>query len=110
VPGRFGNGIALDRVDDFLQVPFDESIDLAGNDFTVMTWFRYSATTGAHALLWGLPVGTGTTPQLWLRAEPASNRIRARALTPAEMDLIRRQNLPIGGPLGLRLEVESVIT
>jgi len=193
VPGRFGNGIALDRVDDFLEVPFDESIDLAGNDFTVMTWLRYSATTGAHALLWAYRVGTGTTPQLWLRAEPASNRIRAlimvdrfnitvqsagsyndgqwhhvalqrvdgnfvlwidgavvastpvppgsvtagkefgvhgihigqrldgvdrfrgtldevrvyrRALTSAEMDLIRRQNLPIGGLLGLRLQLD----
>jgi sialidase-1 len=195
VPGRFGNGISLDRVDDRIEVPFHDSIDVAGEDFTMMTWFRYSATTGSHALLWGYRVGTGTTPQLWLRAEPASNRIRAlimvdrfnitvqsagsyndgewhhvalqradgrfvlwvdgavvgsaavppgsvtagkefgvqgihigqrldgvdrfkgtldeirvykRALTPVEMDLIRTRNQPIGGLLGLRLELESI--
>ncbi|GAA2070089.1 sialidase family protein [Actinomadura alba] len=77
VPGRFGNGLSLDRVDDRVEVPFDESIDLGGDDFTMMTWFRYSATTGAHSLLWGYRVGTGTTPAVWLRAEPVSNRIRA---------------------------------
>ncbi|MCW2915568.1 MAG: nanH [Actinomycetia bacterium] len=77
VPGRFGNGLALDGVDDRVEVPFDESIDVGGDDFTMMTWFRYSATTGNHSLLWAYRTGSGTTPQLWLRAEPASNRIRA---------------------------------
>ncbi|HEX6685457.1 MAG TPA: sialidase family protein [Candidatus Limnocylindrales bacterium] len=195
VPGRFGDGLSLDRVDDFVEVPFDDSIDVAGGDFTMMTWIRYTATTGAHSLLWAYRVGSGTTPQVWLRAEPASNRIRAlimvdrfnisvqsagayndgqwhhvalqrvdgqfvlwvdgvevsstavppgsvtagkefgvqgihigqrldgvdrfrgtldevrvykRALTPVEMDLIRERNLPIGGLLGLRLELDGV--
>lgn len=76
-PGKFGDGLVLDGVDDRVEVPYDESIDLGGGDFTVMTWFRYSATTGNHALLWAYRTGSGTTPQLWLRAEPASNRIRA---------------------------------
>ncbi len=193
--GRFGKGIALDRVDDRIEVPFDESIDVAGGDFTVMTWLRYSATSGSHAILWAYRVGTGTTPQFWLRAEPASNRIRAlimvdrfnitvqstqsyndgqwhhvvlrrasgrfvlsvdgaevgsaavppgsvtagkefgvqgihigerldgvdrllgaldevrlyrRALHPAELDLIRTHNFPIGGRLGLRLPLEEI--
>jgi sialidase-1 len=75
--GRFGGGLSLDGVDDRIEVPFDDSIDLAGDDFTLMTWFRYSDTTGNHALLWAYRTGSGTTPQLWLRAEPASNRIRA---------------------------------
>lgn len=77
VPGRFGGAVAFDRVDDRIEVPFGESIDVAGHDFTMTTWFRYAETTGAHALLWAYRTGTGTTPQLWLRAEPASNRIRA---------------------------------
>ncbi|NUT36027.1 MAG: neuraminidase [Hamadaea sp.] len=76
-PGRFGDGLVLDGVDDRVEVPYDESVDLGGGDFTVMTWFRYTATTGNHALLWAYRTGSGTTPQLWLRAEPASNRIRA---------------------------------
>ena len=76
-PGKFGNGLALDGVDDRVEVPFDDSIDLGADDFTLMTWFRYTDTVGNHALLWAYRTGSGTTPQLWLRAEPASNRIRA---------------------------------
>ncbi|HCT79418.1 MAG TPA: neuraminidase [Micromonosporaceae bacterium] len=195
VTGRFGKGLALDRIDDRIEVPFKESIDVGGGDFTMMTWIRYSATTGSHAIFWGYRVGTGTTPQLWLRAEPASNRLRAlimvdrfnitvqsasayndgqwhhvvlqrvdgrlvlrvdgaevgaadvppgsvtagkefgvrgihigqrldgvdrflgtldevrlykRALTTVELNLIRTNNLPIGGRLGLRLQLETV--
>ncbi|MEV0699860.1 sialidase family protein [Saccharopolyspora sp. NPDC050389] len=77
VPGRFGTALALDGVDDRVEVPFDESIDLGGDDFTLTTWFRYADTTGSHALLWAYRTGGGTTPQLWLRAEPESNRIQA---------------------------------
>lgn len=43
----------------------------------MMTWIKYGATTGSHALLWAYRTGSGTTPQVWLRAEPESNRIRA---------------------------------
>ncbi|MGI5150133.1 exo-alpha-sialidase [Plantactinospora sp. CA-294935] len=76
--GRFGNGLSLDRVDDRVEVEFDDSIDLGGNDFTLTSWIRYSDRTGAHAILWFHRVDRGTNPPaLWLRAEPASNRIRA---------------------------------
>lgn len=77
VPGRFGNGLQLDGVDDHVEVPFDKSIDLGARDFTLMTWIKYGATTGSHAILWAYRTGSGTTPQVWLRAEPQSNRIRA---------------------------------
>ncbi|MET8002202.1 sialidase family protein [Nonomuraea glycinis] len=76
--GRFGNGLALDRVDDRAEVAFDESIDLGAGDFTLTSWIRYSDRTGAHSILWFHRVDRGTNPPgLWLRAEPASNRIRA---------------------------------
>ncbi|MEO3924965.1 sialidase family protein [Micromonosporaceae bacterium B7E4] len=76
--GRFGNGLSLDRVDDRVEVEFDDSIDLGGNDFTLTSWIRYSDRAGAHAILWFHRVDRGTNPPaLWLRAEPASNRIRA---------------------------------
>ncbi|MEV1173780.1 sialidase family protein, partial [Nonomuraea sp. NPDC049784] len=194
--GRFGNGLALDRVDDRVEVAFNESIDLGAKDFTLTSWIRYSEQAGAHTILWFHRVNRGTNPPaLWLRAEPASNRIRAvltvdrfnvtvqspsayndgqwhfvvlqrvggelrllvdgvqvssaaapagsltlgkefglqgihigqrldgvdrfrgtldevrvyrRALTDAELDLIRQRNLPIGGRLGLRLPFDHV--
>jgi len=74
--GRFGPGIGLDGVDDFVEVPWSPSLDMAAGDFTWTAWIRYSATTGSHAILWGYRVGQGT-PSVWLRAEPSSNRIRA---------------------------------
>ncbi|WP_238012901.1 sialidase family protein [Dactylosporangium sp. AC04546] len=77
VPGRFGSALALDRVDDYVEVPFDPSIDAGAGDFTMAAWINYTATTGSHAILWAYRTGSGTTPQVWLRAEPASNRIRA---------------------------------
>ncbi|MET9248845.1 sialidase family protein [Nonomuraea sp. NPDC003709] len=194
--GRFGNGLALDRVDDRVEVPFNDSIDLGAKDFTLTSWIRYSEQTGSHAILWFHRVNRGTNPPaLWLRAEPASNRIRAvlsvdrfnvtvqspsayndgqwhfvalqrvrgelrllvdgvqvssaaappgsltlgkefglegihigqrldgvdrfrgsldevrvyrRAVTDAELDLIRQWNLPVGGRLGLRLPFDQV--
>ncbi|MEU8102283.1 sialidase family protein [Nonomuraea muscovyensis] len=194
--GRFGNGLALDRVDDRAEVAFDDSIDLGAKDFTLTSWIRYSEQTGAHSILWFHRVNRGTNPPaLWLRAEPASKRIRAvlsvdrfnvtvqspsayndgqwhfvalqrvggelrllvdgvqvssakapagsltlgkefglggihigqrmdgvdrfrgtldevrvyrRALAGAELNLIRRHNLPIGGQLGLRLPFDQV--
>jgi sialidase-1 len=42
-----------------------------------MTWFRYGDATGRHAIAWAYRMGSGTTPQLWIRAEPADRRIRA---------------------------------
>jgi sialidase-1 len=75
--GKFGNGLALDGVDDRVEVPFDKSIDAGADDFTFMTWIKYGDTTGSHAILWAYRTGSGTTPQVWLRAEPESKRIRA---------------------------------
>ncbi|MCG5220892.1 sialidase family protein [Streptosporangium sp. KLBMP 9127] len=76
--GRFGDGLALDRVDDRVEVAFNDSIDLGAKDFTLTSWIRYSDRAGAHSILWFHRVDRGTNPPaLWLRAEPASNRIRA---------------------------------
>ena len=90
-PGRFGAGLELDGVDDRVEVPFDQSIDLAADDFTFATWIRYADTTGSHAIMWAYRVGSGTTPQLWLRAEPASNRIRA-------LMMVDRFNITVSSP------------
>ncbi|MGS2616421.1 exo-alpha-sialidase [Micromonospora sp. LZ34] len=91
VPGRFGDGLALDGVDDRVEVPFDDSIDVAGQDFTFATWIRYAEPRGSHAIMWAYRTGSGTTPQVWLRAEPASNRIRA-------LIMVDRFNISVSSP------------
>jgi sialidase-1 len=40
-----------------------------------MTWFRYNAATGSHAIMWAYRMNAA--PQMRLLAEPANNRIRA---------------------------------
>jgi len=75
--GRVGNALDLDGVDDWVEVPYADTLDLGNGDFTWSAWFRYSATTGDHALIWAYRMGSNTTPQVWLRAEPRANRIRA---------------------------------
>ncbi|GAA2759650.1 sialidase family protein [Actinopolymorpha rutila] len=75
--GRFGKALNLDGVDDRVEVPYDRSIDLGAGDFTWSTWFRYTATSGTHTLGWAYRLGPNTTPQVWFRAEPGSNRLRA---------------------------------
>lgn len=73
--GRFGDGLALDGVDDYVEVPYNPAVDLEDDPFTIMTWFRYKETSGSIVIWWFYQVGTGAA-QIWLRAEPASNRIR----------------------------------
>lgn len=75
--GRFDKALSLDRVDDRVEVPFTNALDLGSGDFTLTAWFRYGETTGSHTIMWLYRMGSGTTPQIWLRAEPASNRLRA---------------------------------
>ena len=66
----------FDGVDDYVQVPWKESLDLGAGDFTWSARIRYSDTTGTHAILWAYRVGSGA-PQVWLRAEPANKRLIA---------------------------------
>ena len=59
-------------------MPFDDSIDLGAGDFTLTSWIRYSDTDRRALDPLVPPGGPGHQPAgLWLRAEPASNRIRA---------------------------------
>jgi sialidase-1 len=76
-PGQFGAAIVLDRVDDRVEVPFSESLDLGAGDFTWSAWIRDGERRGGHAIVWAYRMGSAPVPQVWLRAEPASNRIRA---------------------------------
>lgn len=72
--GRFGKAIALDGSNDAVRLPYRSQLPLGTKDFTASLWFRYSATSGEQPLLWMGGVGTNQ-PQVWLRGEPASNRV-----------------------------------
>ncbi|CAM04403.1 neuraminidase [Saccharopolyspora erythraea NRRL 2338] len=74
--GRFGSALAATG-GQHVHVPLTDELDLRSDDFTVTAWFSYDQTAGAHTLLWAYRMGSENTPQLWLRAEPGSNRIRA---------------------------------
>ncbi|WP_409234313.1 exo-alpha-sialidase [Streptomyces sp. PA5.6] len=73
-PGRFDGALAFDGTDDAVRLPFSRRLPLGSADFTASLWFRYDATTGEQPLLWMGGIGTNQ-PQVWLRGEPASNRV-----------------------------------
>ncbi|WP_181798049.1 LamG domain-containing protein, partial [Streptomyces sp. WELS2] len=73
--GALGEG-EFDGTDDAVRLPYRAGLPLGAKDFTVSLWFRYSATAGEQPLLWMGGTGTGR-PQVWLRGEPASDRVQA---------------------------------
>ncbi|MEV6943535.1 sialidase family protein [Streptomyces sp. NPDC051172] len=73
--GAFGGALEFDGVDDAVRLPYRDGLPLGTKDFTASLWFRYTATTGEQPLLWMGGIGT-TQPQVWLRGEPADNRIQ----------------------------------
>jgi sialidase-1 len=73
--GVLGGALSFDGVDDAVRLPYSDRLPLGTKDFTASLWFRYTATTGEQPLLWMGGIGT-TQPQVWLRAEPANNRIQ----------------------------------
>jgi sialidase-1 len=79
-PGKFGGGLELDGVDDYVRVPYDKDQLVGDGDFTYASWFRYGATKGNQVLFWLGGMGT-TAPQLWLRGEPNSKRLIAMMTT-----------------------------
>jgi sialidase-1 len=73
--GVFGGALSFDGADDAVRLPYRDRLPLGAKDFTASLWFRYTATTGEQPLLWMGGIGT-TQPQVWLRGEPANNRIQ----------------------------------
>ncbi|MFF4960157.1 exo-alpha-sialidase [Streptomyces sp. NPDC001222] len=73
--GVFGGALEFDGADDAVRLPYQRQLPLGSKDFTASLWFRYTATTGEQPLLWMGGIGT-SQPQVWLRGEPASNRIQ----------------------------------
>lgn len=73
--GVSGGALEFDGADDAVRLPYDDRLPLGTRDFTVSLWFRTTATAGEQPLLWMGGTGTGR-PQVWLRAEPDSDRVR----------------------------------
>ncbi|GAB2937066.1 exo-alpha-sialidase [Streptomyces mayteni] len=78
--GRFGSALTFDGRDDAVRLPYRPEQPLGSGDFTVSLWFRYTATGGSHPFLWMGGVGSNN-PQVWVRGEPASGRVRALITT-----------------------------
>jgi sialidase-1 len=72
--GRFDDAVSLDGVNDYVHVPFAESLAIGASEFTATAWIKYGTSTADQAILWAY--NQGDFSQLWLRAEPVSNRIR----------------------------------
>jgi sialidase-1 len=73
--GVRGGALSFDGADDAVRLPHRQQLRLGERDFTVSLWFRYTAASGEQPLLWIGGIGTGQ-PQVWLRGEPASNRVQ----------------------------------
>lgn len=73
--GAIGGALAFDGTDDAVRLPYRAALPLGTEDFTASLWFRYTAARGEQPLLWMGGVGT-TQPQVWLRAEPAHDRVQ----------------------------------
>ncbi|GAA4786351.1 exo-alpha-sialidase [Streptomyces ziwulingensis] len=73
--GAVGGALALDGADDSVRLPYRDGLPLGTSDFTASLWFRYTAADGERPLLW--MGGTGVhQAQVWLRAEPALDRVQ----------------------------------
>jgi sialidase-1 len=77
VPGS-GQGLVLDGMGDYADLPYARSLDPGSGDFTFSLRFKHIAggTSPQRALLWGYGVGTAV-PQLWVRLQPSQDQVYA---------------------------------
>ncbi|MFF8860523.1 exo-alpha-sialidase [Streptomyces sp. NPDC015139] len=73
--GVSGGALEFDGTDDAVRLPYRDGLPLGSGDFTASLWFRYTATSGEQPLLWMGGIGT-SQPQVWVRGEPASDRVQ----------------------------------
>ncbi|MFC9126171.1 exo-alpha-sialidase [Streptomyces sp. NPDC057099] len=86
--GVRGGALSFDGTDDAVRLPYRSRLPLGEGDFTASLFFRYTATTGEQPFLWMGGIGS-TQPQIWLRGEPASNRVRGLVTTRSGASTVR---------------------
>ncbi|MFB7929870.1 exo-alpha-sialidase [Streptomyces sp. NPDC056039] len=86
--GVRGGALSFDGTDDAVRLPYRSRLPLGEGDFTASLFFRYTATTGEQPFLWMGGIGS-TQPQIWLRGEPASDRVRGLITTRSGATTVR---------------------
>ncbi|WP_086563318.1 sialidase family protein [Streptomyces africanus] len=86
--GVRGGALTFDGTDDAVRLPYRSALTLGEGDFTASLFFRYTATTGEQPFLWMGGIGN-SQPQIWLRGEPASDRVRALVTTRSGATTVR---------------------
>ncbi|MFB6849239.1 exo-alpha-sialidase [Streptomyces sp. NPDC056373] len=86
--GVRGGALSFDGTDDAVRLPYRSRLPLGEGDFTASLHFRYTATTGEQPFLWMGGIGS-TQPQIWLRGEPAGNRVRGLITTRSGATTVR---------------------
>ncbi|MFE9025248.1 exo-alpha-sialidase [Streptomyces iakyrus] len=94
--GVRGGALSFDGTDDAVRLPYRSGLPLGEGDFTASLHFRYTATTGEQPFLWMGGIGT-TQPQIWLRGEPASNRVRGLITTRSGASTVRSTSVSTDG-------------
>ncbi|MFF5308637.1 exo-alpha-sialidase [Streptomyces massasporeus] len=94
--GVRGGALSFDGTDDAVRLPYRSRLPLGEGDFTASLHFRYTSTTGEQPFLWMGGIGT-TQPQIWLRGEPASNRVRGLITTRSGATTVRSASVSTDG-------------
>ncbi|MFI9749010.1 exo-alpha-sialidase [Streptomyces collinus] len=94
--GVRGGALSFDGTDDAVRLPYRSRLPLGEGDFTASLHFRYTATTGEQPFLWMGGIGTNQ-PQIWLRGEPAGNRVRGLITTRSGASTVRSASVSADG-------------
>lgn len=71
-------GLKVNSTHQGVETPFSSTLDLGSGDFTMVFWFKYSASTNTpdQALLWAYGTTAGKR-SVWVRAQPDQDRLWA---------------------------------
>ncbi|MDH6588363.1 sialidase-1 [Streptomyces sp. SAI-133] len=94
--GVVGGALGFDGADDAVRLPYREELPLGTGDFTASLWFRYTAAAGEQPMLWMGGVGPAQ-PQVWLRGEPASGRVRGLITVREGATAVRTATVSVNG-------------
>jgi sialidase-1 len=94
--GVVGGALGFDGADDAVRLPYREELPLGTGDFTASLWFRYTAAAGEQPMLWMGGVGPAQ-PQVWLRGEPASGRVRGLITVREGATTVRTATVSVNG-------------